>query len=57
VGTEFLGALAKLLKATVSSVIAVRPSAWNSWAPTGRILKKFEISDFLENSSRELNFH
>jgi hypothetical protein len=38
---EFLGAFAKLRKATVSFVVSVCLSAWNSSAPTGRILIKF----------------
>jgi hypothetical protein len=39
----FLGAFAKLRKATVSHVMCVRPSAWNNSAPTGRIFMKFDI--------------
>ena len=43
----FLGAFAKLRKATISFVMSVRPSvclyAWNNRAPTGRILMKFDI--------------
>ena len=43
-----LGAFAKLRKATIS-LISVRPSvrlslsAWNDWAPTGRIFMKYDI--------------
>jgi hypothetical protein len=41
----FLGAPAKLRKATISFVMSVRPSvllsAWNNLAPTGRIFMKF----------------
>jgi hypothetical protein len=44
-----LGAFAKLRKATVSSVTSVRLCEWNSSAPNGRILMKFDISAFLEN--------
>ena len=40
--TTFLGAFAKLRKGTVSCVISVRPSVWNS-APTGLIFTKFGI--------------
>ena len=40
---QFLGAFAKLIKATISFVMFVRPSAWNNSAPTGRILMKFDI--------------
>jgi hypothetical protein len=43
----FLGASAKLLKATISFVMSVRPparlSAWNNSTPTGRIFIKFYI--------------
>jgi hypothetical protein len=40
---QVLGAYAKLRKTTVSFVMSVCPSAWNSWAPTGRIFMKFDI--------------
>ena len=43
----FLGALAKLRKETISFVMSVcpfvRPSAWNTSAPTGQIVMKFDI--------------
>jgi hypothetical protein len=43
----FSGAFAKLRKATLNFVMSVRPavrlSAWNNSAPTGRILMKFRI--------------
>ena len=39
----FLGAFAKLRQASISSVMFVRPSSWNNWAPTGRILMQFHI--------------
>jgi hypothetical protein len=41
----FLGAFAKLRKATISFVMSVRPcpSAWNNSAHTGRIIMKFDI--------------
>jgi hypothetical protein len=46
-GAEFLGAFAKVRKATISFVISVRPfvrlSAWNNSAPTGQIFMKFGI--------------
>ena len=51
----FLGAFAKLRKATVC--LSVRLSAWNNSAPTGRIITKFDISIFFENTSRESKFH
>jgi hypothetical protein len=38
-----LDAFTKLRKATVSYVISVRLSAWNSSALTGRILMKLDI--------------
>ena len=47
--SSFLGVFAKLQKATISFVMSpsvrpsVRPSSWNSSAPTGRILMKFDI--------------
>jgi hypothetical protein len=46
--TSFLGAFAKLRKATINFVMcpsvrpSVRPSAWNNSAPTGRIFMEFE---------------
>ena len=43
VGTQFLGAFAKLRKAAISFVMSVRLSAWNNSAPTGRIFIKFDI--------------
>jgi hypothetical protein len=52
--TRFLGAFAKFEKATTSFVLSVRPSvcpsAWNSSAPSGRILMKFGVSVFSKNS-------
>jgi hypothetical protein len=64
-GTLFLGAFAKLQKATTSFVMSVRPSvrptvrlsAWNNLAPIRRIFMKyyicvfFEKKNFIENSS------
>jgi hypothetical protein len=40
-----LGVFAKLRKATISFIISVsvRLSAWNNWAPSGRIFMKFVI--------------
>ena len=40
---SFLGAFAKLRKATVSFVMHVCPSAWNNSAPTVRVLMKLDI--------------
>ena len=39
----------KLRKAAVSFAMSVRPSAWNNWAPTGRIFMKFGAWVFLGN--------
>jgi hypothetical protein len=50
---DFLGAFAKLRKATVSFVTSVCPSAWNNSAPTRRVLMKLDIWDFCENLSRK----
>jgi hypothetical protein len=50
------GAFTKLRKATVS-FLSVRPSAWNSSTPIGRILTKLDILAFFENISRNLKFH
>ena len=51
---RLLGAFAKLWKATISFIMSVRLSAWNNWAPTGRIFMKFEY--FFEKL-RKFNFH
>jgi hypothetical protein len=49
---NFVGTFGKLRKATVSLVMSVRPSACNSWAPTGRIFMKLDIREFIENMLR-----
>ena len=36
---------------------AVRLSAWNNSAPTGRIFMKFDIWVFFETLSRKFKFH
>jgi len=41
--TDIFGRAAKFLKAIISFVVSVRPSAWNDSAPTGRIFIKFDI--------------
>jgi hypothetical protein len=50
---EFLGASAKLWKATISFVFSVRmsvhPSESNNSAPTGRIFMEYDILEFFEN--------
>ena len=44
---QFLGAFAKLRKATISFVMSVCPSArlsaWNNSAPNGRNFLKFDV--------------
>ena len=42
----------KLWKATVSFVMSVCPPAWNNWAPTGRILLKFDTRIFFFGNCR-----
>jgi hypothetical protein len=41
-----LGAFAKFREATASFAMSVRPSAWNSSPPTGRVFTKFDFSIF-----------
>jgi hypothetical protein len=43
---HFLGAFAKLRKATINFVTPVRPSAGKNSAPTGRIFMKFDTYVF-----------
>ena len=45
-----LGAYARLRKATVSFVMSVCPSAWNSSAPTMKSFIRFFIGKFFEKS-------
>jgi hypothetical protein len=49
----FLGTFAKFEKVTVSFVmstqLSVHLSAWNNWAPTGRILMELDIWAFFKN--------
>ena len=52
----FVGAFAKLRKATVNFVTSVRPSAWNNLDPTRRIFVKFDVSGFFENQSGKFKF-
>jgi hypothetical protein len=60
----FLGAVAKLRKATISFVMSVctsvRLSAWNNSVPTERIFTKcfmkFDTAVFFKNLSRKFNF-
>jgi hypothetical protein len=53
---QLLDAFLKLRKATLSSVMPVRPTAWNNAAPTGRIFMKFDIWVFLENLRENSSF-
>jgi len=58
---SFLGAFAKLRKATVGFVTSVRafvrPSARDSSTTTSRIFMKFDIWAFFENLSRRFKFY
>ena len=54
---RFLGAFAKLRKATVSFIMSVRPSEWNNSAPNKRIFMKCGIWIFFEITSRTFTFH
>jgi hypothetical protein len=51
---RFSGAFVQLQKTTISFV---RPSAWNKSAPTGQILIKPDIWDFLANLPRKFKFN
>jgi hypothetical protein len=57
---SFLGAFAKLRKATFSYITSLRPSfrplAWKNSAPTGRNFIKYDTWVFLQNLSRIFNF-
>ena len=57
----FLVAFAKFRDVSVSFDMSVCPSVrssvWNNSAHTGRIFKKFDISEFFEHSSRKFKFH
>jgi hypothetical protein len=55
--SAFLDTYAKLREGSISFVMSVRPSAWNNWAPTGRIFMKFGIWVFFQNLSRKFKFH
>ena len=52
----FLGAFLKFRKVSVSFVLSVQPSAWNSSALTERIFMKFSIWIFFQNLSRKFKF-
>jgi len=51
-----IGAFAKFRKATISFVMSVCTSAWDTTIPTGRILIGFDILVFFENLSRKFKF-
>jgi hypothetical protein len=53
----FLGAFAKLCRATISFVMSVHLSVWNNSAPTRRIFMKIKIYLFFETLSRKFKFH
>jgi len=53
----FLGAFAKLRKATISFVMSVCPSAWNNSTPTGRIFVKFDVWEFFENLLKKVKLY
>jgi hypothetical protein len=44
--SPWLGAFAKLRKATISFVMSICPSTQNNSARTGRIAMKFDVNDF-----------
>jgi hypothetical protein len=54
---KILGAFEKLLKAIISFVMSVRPSALKISAPIGRIFITFYILIFFDNMSRKFKFH
>ena len=49
----------KIVETTTSFVVclSVFPSTWNSSAPTGRILMKFDIGVFFYNPLEKVEFH
>jgi len=47
----------KIVRATISLAMPVRPSAWINSFSTGRIFMKFHIWVFFKNLSRKFNFH
>jgi len=51
IGYQFLGAFARLRKATISFDIAVCPSARNNLSSAERIFRKADTRGFRENSS------
>ena len=55
--SSFLGAFAKLRKATISFIMSVCPYAWNNSAPTGRIFMKLDILVSFEYLCRKDKFH
>jgi len=53
----FLGAFAKLRKATITFVVSVLLSEWNNTAPIGRIFMKVDAEHSSKNLSPEFKFH
>jgi hypothetical protein len=47
----------KIAKSDCGCVLSVCLSAWNNSAPTGQILKKFDIWEFFGNLSKKFKFH
>jgi len=47
----------QMLASSCLSVKSLRPSTWNTSAPTGRISTKFDIWLFFENLTRKFNFY
>jgi len=51
-----VGEFAKFRKATITFVMSVCPSAWDTTIPTGGILIGFAICVFFENLPRKFKF-
>jgi len=56
-GEQFLGAFAKLWRATISFTMSVHLSAWNDLAHTEQIFMKIYTWAFFKNLSRKFKFH
>ena len=55
--SQFLDAIAKLRKSTISIVMSVRLSTWNNSALTERIFMKYDMAVFFEKMSRKFMVH
>jgi len=52
---SFLGDFANCAnRLLASSCLSVRPSAWNNWAPTGRIFMEFDILNIFQTYIEEI---